>query len=62
MDALTVTAAVKEFREGGTTSKALDGVGLSIREGEIVGLLGSWLLLRNSIHYAKRAGKLVRVA
>ncbi len=40
MDALTVTDAVKQFRESGGTIKALDNVSLAIKEGEIVGLLG----------------------
>lgn len=40
MDALTVTAAAKQFRDGSSTIKALDNVSLTIKEGEIVGLLG----------------------
>src|SRR3989338_8002650 len=40
MDALTVTNAVKEFRDKSTRTLALDNVSLRIGQGEIVGLLG----------------------
>ena len=40
MDALTVTNAVKEFKDKNTKTRALDNVSLTIKQGEIVGLLG----------------------
>ncbi|MGO2667742.1 MAG: ATP-binding cassette domain-containing protein [Microbacterium gubbeenense] len=39
-DAITIRRAVKEFRTGGSTFRAVDGIDLTIPRGEIVALLG----------------------